>query len=480
MMFFLLKSISFLFILSSDVEFGVGALTIISKHESGLSKTYFVNDLQHDLPADKCNLNEVIGNDIISQKKDKLKLFHLDQVMIKIRSTFLPLGYPEKIPPGYLRFSIWSWVQDLTTQLRGIIATQRVLEGVGVGREGATALSASLNFIVRDGCGMASSLFFTAATSSKFRADVKRWRMFADVVNDIGITLEVAGTLVPNILFLPMICAGNICKAMCGVAAGACGSAINLYWSSGTDISDINAKFGAQHTVTGSLGLIFAAIFARSSSTLPSSVLWTIYIVLTILHIFANMQCMKLIEFDYLNTCRSSIVASQFFTDKEIGSPGSISRTESLYFLPQRRLKTMLYKIRMGVSFDKVAKTKGVKILVDTLIRNRYALSLGNNTLNGKKRFIFVLLCSNATGEDKIRAYLHALLLEKNFSKKNIKKRGKLLVLQDEAVIIEAVEKYTAQQMEIMWPDFEKKASISGWNLSKTELQTEGCNIMLE
>lgn len=39
---------------------------------------------------------------------------------------------------------------------------------------------------------------------------------------------------------------GNMCKAICGVAAGACGGAINLHWAKGSDISDIQAKFGAQ------------------------------------------------------------------------------------------------------------------------------------------------------------------------------------------------------------------------------------------
>jgi hypothetical protein len=37
-----------------------------------------------------------------------------------------------------------------------------------------------------------------------------------------------------------------MCKAVCGVAAGACGGAINLHWAKGSDISDINSKFGAQ------------------------------------------------------------------------------------------------------------------------------------------------------------------------------------------------------------------------------------------
>ena len=134
---------------------------------------------------------------------DALKIQEIKSI---VKNTFLPIGFPEKTPHGYLSFSIWSWIQDLSTQLRAILATQRVLEGVGVGREGATALSASINFIVRDGFGMASTLMFTAFSSNKFKSDVKKWRLFADVMNDIGITLEAAATLVPKNLFLPIIC----------------------------------------------------------------------------------------------------------------------------------------------------------------------------------------------------------------------------------------------------------------------------------
>lgn len=93
------------------------------------------------------------------------------RVISAVRSTFLPSGYPQLTPPGYLRYCMFSWVQDMSTQLRSVLATQRVLEGVGVGREGATALSALMNYLVRDGCGMAATLLFTSAASSRFRTD---------------------------------------------------------------------------------------------------------------------------------------------------------------------------------------------------------------------------------------------------------------------------------------------------------------------
>eukprot|EP00588_Corethron_pennatum_P002007 CAMPEP_0194300984 /NCGR_PEP_ID=MMETSP0169-20130528/61555_1 /TAXON_ID=218684 /ORGANISM="Corethron pennatum, Strain L29A3" /LENGTH=280 /DNA_ID=CAMNT_0039051207 /DNA_START=111 /DNA_END=953 /DNA_ORIENTATION=+ len=206
-----------------------------------------------------------------------------------IQKTLLPAGFPRATPPGYLQYAAWSCAQDLSTQLRSVLATQRILIGMGVGNAEATALSASLNFLMRDGAGMAAGLLFTGAAAGRFRYDVKRWRLFADCAVDAGITMEVlAGGSGRGAMFLPLICIGSVCKAMCGVAAGACGGAINLYWAKGSDISDINAKFGAQNTVTGSLGLIAAAIFAKSISSCRAPILWSLYSALTVLHIYGR------------------------------------------------------------------------------------------------------------------------------------------------------------------------------------------------
>ena len=61
-------------------------------------------------------------------------------------------------------------VQDLATQLRNTLATSRVLSGLGVGVEGATAAAAITNWILRDGAGMVSSLLFTSLSSETFGA----------------------------------------------------------------------------------------------------------------------------------------------------------------------------------------------------------------------------------------------------------------------------------------------------------------------
>ena len=200
-------SIIFLLIRLIKIESLASASSKIQSYNDGVKSISIKHNGVISLPFQKNNcMQPSLDSDMNMPSTQKFTFGKKEKLKSIMKKTFLPDGFPNKTPPGYLSYSIWSWVQDLSTQLRAILATQKVLEGLGVGREGATALSASINFIVRDGCGMASNLIFTATSSDKFKSDVKKWRLFADIMNDVGITLEVAATLVPPYFFLPMIC----------------------------------------------------------------------------------------------------------------------------------------------------------------------------------------------------------------------------------------------------------------------------------
>jgi len=400
-----------------------------------------------------------------------------------LRSTFLPSGFPLQTPAGYLQYSAWSWIQDLSTQLRAVLATQRVLEGVGVGRAGATALSAIMNFIVRDGCGMAATLLFTSVAASRFRTDIKRWRLFADVMVDIGITLEVAAAQVPTAFFLPMICVGNMCKAICGVAAGACGGAINLHWATGSDISDISAKFGAQHTVTGSLGLVFAALFAKKVSTVKLSHLWMLYSFLTALHIFANMRCMRLIAFSSLNTVRMNMVLADFFQgwsqqqqsdaattvqSSPLASPIQISKQEALFFWPRfLRRKQPSMPIYFGVSFNEFSRQSlySTTELEAMLLQDEksYWISAG-------KSAIAVAIQADTSPVNQAKAYFHALLLAREL-------QGKRPTSSQERL---AVERAVLVQLDAAWNTFTSQCHQAGWDLTTCELRSKGYEIAIQ
>ena len=150
------------FSVNNSNEDAVGRTVIIStKKNGGHSRVFPSSPRQRILPNN--NRKDTIKNGKIVSSFHTRSLAGVIKksrrnVQSALRSTFMPSGYPQKTPPGYLNYSIWSWIQDTSTQLRSVLATQRILEGVGVGREGATALSALMNFLSRDGCGMIATL----------------------------------------------------------------------------------------------------------------------------------------------------------------------------------------------------------------------------------------------------------------------------------------------------------------------------------
>ena len=473
------------------------------------------NKIVHTLPSLNSKSFDEFYNKETNNKKDAIvngikNIVNIKATKNKIHSiiyrTFLPISYPSKTPKGYLGYVLYSSLQDLSTQLRGVLATQRVLEGLGVGKVGASSLSATLNFIVRDGVGMITSLLFTYLVSDKLKSDVKRWRIFADIIVDFGITLEVLAILVPRQYFLMMICIGNMCKAMCGVAAGSCGGVLNLYWSKGTDISDVNAKFGAQNTVTGGIGLLFAAAFTRWSMKMASSsssksllvsestMIWTFFTSLTILHIFANAQLMKFVAFDYLNHTRMNIIMQSFINrlDKNCNhdgilkleatnvdnnidaaifpSPEKMAKIEPLIFwnVFRTQVKPPLH-IRFGVSFDTLVTSS--KSSFDQIQK----LMFGYNeeeyiiALSQKRKEILVCLKSNASHISKAKAYFHAWILG-YYLRSN--KTATSAVDNDHLQ-----EKYVQENIPLLWNTFRSSVSNAGWDLSQTELANKGYEV---
>lgn len=57
--------------------------------------------------------------------------------------------------------------------------------------ENASAIAAAMVWVLRDGFGMIGSLLFSYAASSHMDSNIKEWRLFADIANDIGLTLDL-------------------------------------------------------------------------------------------------------------------------------------------------------------------------------------------------------------------------------------------------------------------------------------------------
>jgi len=358
--------------------------------------------------------------------------------------TFLPAAYPTRTPPGYLKFVFFSVLQDVSTQLRSIVATQRILQGVGVGDASATALAAVSQFLVRDGAGVLATLLFSS--TANIRA-VKQWRLRADVLVDIGIFLEVLAASFPA-HFLPLICVGNMCKAVCGVAAGAAGSAISYHWASNEkDLADVVAKSHAQHTVTSTIGLVLAALVTRalSQSSLGSPrLLWSVFGFLTFVHLAANVQCMRLLALDYLDTTRMVIAASSFLQGKAVPSPMAMTRLEPLLW--GRRIRS----IQFGADFGQWMSSQLDKGLARAMVERQRHLPYW--ILPGKGKSVAVILQGGLTPKQQMKAYFHAM----------------------------AIQQGTTQDIDQAWNRFSTECQTVGWRLTKTDLQGMGYEVKLD
>lgn len=78
---------------------------------------------------------------------------------------------------------------------------------------------------------MIGGLLFTTFSSANFGQNAKSWRLFADYINNVGITLDLLAPLSAK-LFLPLICLSSVFKSLCGIAAGAAGAVISEHWGS--------------------------------------------------------------------------------------------------------------------------------------------------------------------------------------------------------------------------------------------------------
>ena len=88
---------------------------------------------------------------------------------------------------------------------------------------------------------MLSGLFFTSLLSTNFGTNSKSWRLFADIIVDVGITLEMLAPLASK-HFLSLICLASVFKTMCGIAAGAANGEVVVHWAQNNNLAEVLAK----------------------------------------------------------------------------------------------------------------------------------------------------------------------------------------------------------------------------------------------
>uniref|UniRef100_A0A4W3H7H5 RUS family member 1 n=1 Tax=Callorhinchus milii TaxID=7868 RepID=A0A4W3H7H5_CALMI len=245
-----------------------------------------------------------------------------------LTSVFLPQGYPDSVSGDYLTYQIWDTVQAFASSITGTLAMQAVLKGVGVGDTTATVAGATSTWILKDGTSMLGRILFAWLKGSELDCDAKKWRLVADILNDVAILIEIIAPVFPAIFTL-ILCVSGVLKAVVGVAGGATRAALTLHQARRDNMADVSAKDGSQETLVNLAGLLFS-LFLTPLVTGNARLTYLLFALFTSLHLYANYRAVRGVVMETLNRARLGIVLRRYLRDGIVPNPRSVNQQEPL------------------------------------------------------------------------------------------------------------------------------------------------------
>uniref|UniRef100_A0A673NH01 RUS1 family protein C16orf58 homolog n=1 Tax=Sinocyclocheilus rhinocerous TaxID=307959 RepID=A0A673NH01_9TELE len=299
------------------------------------------------------------------------------------KSVFLPQGYPESVSEDYVQYQLWDTVQAFSSSLSGTLATQASLRGVGVGNQEATVAAATITWLLRDGTGIHS--------------DWEDVLLFADILNDVAMFMEIAAPHFPP-FFTLIVCIAGIFKSIVGVAGGATRAALTVHQARRNNMADISAKDGSQETLVNLAGLLvsLALIPLVTDNPLLTFILFFLF---TVLHLFANYKAVRSVVMETLNEARLSIVLHQYLLHGQLLSPVEANQKEPVFLSLGRTVP-----IKLGVRLGDIVQEPGELQLALKNNSKPYLIGIKNGT-------VCVCLGSDASVRDEIMAACQALCL---------------------------------------------------------------------
>eukprot|EP00958_Prasinococcus_capsulatus_P016666 scaffold1851_cov390-Prasinococcus_capsulatus_cf.AAC.4 len=413
--------------------------------------------------------------------------------------TLLPKGYPSSVTPDYLSFQVWDSLQALCSYVRGSIVTKALLVAIGVGEANATALGATYQYFVKDftsmmlGIVLASHQVGACAASlrpfgrdrtkppngwclqgSRFDSQAKQWRLTADVVNDVGMTLELACGVFPRYFYLPLAVLASCCRSVTSLAADSTRVTLTQHFAISDNAGDISAKERTQETMVNLVGMISGVLLIRvvNESQLYT---WAWYVFFTAVHVVANYKAMRCLHLKSLNGDRLEVLFNEYYHHNRTLTPAQVAALEPLFtklppwtaFLSIARSLVDLCCSLLGVQWNRawrVSMGNPIRTPLNFPSSKRHPLSMASlASFHAKHRYsivgdertrvLHVLLSPTATKATELDAYVHALYYQ--------------ATLPAVAYGDTAAHQQARTWMQINAPFFRESLQSSGWDTNK-------------
>ncbi|KAL6258070.1 hypothetical protein P5V15_009987 [Pogonomyrmex californicus] len=322
-----------------------------------------------------------------------------------LKQIFLPQGYPDSVHPDYTAYQIWDTVQAFASTITGTLTTHSIMKGIGVGESNATPLAAAITWILKSGTGMIGSIMFAWWNGTKLDGQCKKWRLFADILDDMAKGIEL---LVPyfSSYSVAILCLSTTMKSIVGVAGGATRIALIHHQAIQNNVADVSAKDGSQETCVNLIASFFG-IFILSLFH-DGQYLLQLYLFLVAVHLYANYSAVKALCLDTFNEDRLAIIVKNYITTEQIPEPRKVNKEESVLLFKNPTKNICGFDIKIGMSFAKVLRRNVIsstemEFLLKFFEDRKYII-----TIDIEKRNIFIILKKDIQSTEILEAYFYA------------------------------------------------------------------------
>lgn len=272
--------------------------------------------IREELAAISSSSSFSIVNSPPLQACRKVMAYHIKPYL---SAAFLPAG----VTPAYYQYARWRVYQRLINANLQVFGTQSLLLALGI-KTKSLALSAALNWILKDALGKITRMVWASKMGGKFDSDAKRWRFRASLLYAAGNGMEITTYCFPH-LFLLFATAGNCCKQMSMLTCSATRTALYNSFRDGTreNIGDITAKGEASIAVVDLIGIATGVTASHVLGTSVKTVL-AMYGLLQSMEIFCIYRMMRTVQFRVLNFERLEQALQDFIGSADAAINGAI------------------------------------------------------------------------------------------------------------------------------------------------------------
>ena len=277
-------------------------------------------------------------------------------------------------------------------------------------------------------------------------SNLKMWRFYADILNDLATSVDLIAPFFKHLL-LPLTCLSNLCRSIVGVAGGSTRAALTQHQAIAHNMGDVSAKDGSQETLVNLLALI-VNIFLLHTIKRDRLLVWCLYFILAILHIYANYRAIRTLQLCTFNWNRFVLICENYFRHEEIPTINYINQHEPI-------LNEIHQSIRCYVGI-RLNENHARSIDINQLIKNHFAI-----LFNQHSKCFDVILTDNCDDRDLIKCYflLQYLIYSEHFDEF-------LIISSNLSLIdIDRLQKTTFH----LYQSFLLKAQMMGWDVKQAK-----------